>query len=150
MNESVSKLFSTWFYLGLFPYAPGTIGTLGAIPLYFLLLLLPTGVYGLFLVLFFFFAVKVSADAQSIFHKEDPGEVVIDEVAGFLVTMFLVPPSNIGLVLGVVLFRLFDIVKPPPCRRLEALPRGYGIVVDDIAAGVYANICLQVITRTVL
>jgi phosphatidylglycerophosphatase A len=94
-------------------------------------------------------SIWVSGEAAVIFGRADPGQVVIDEVCGYLVTMFLIPPSLRNIILGFFLFRLFDIVKPPPERSLERLPGGFGIVADDVVAGIYANIILQVITRVV-
>jgi len=69
--------------------------------------------------------------------------VVIDEVAGFLVTMLLLPISFVNMGLGFILFRFFDIVKPWPVRQAERLKGGFGIVVDDLLAGVYAHLCLR-------
>jgi phosphatidylglycerophosphatase A len=75
---------------------------------------------------------------------KDPQFVVIDEVAGQLITLIAIPVSWKSLLLGFILFRLFDIVKPPPVRQLERLPEGIGIVVDDVAAGLYALVIMQV------
>jgi phosphatidylglycerophosphatase A len=76
---------------------------------------------------------------------EDPQFVVIDEVAGQLITLIAVPVSWKSLLLGFILFRGFDIVKPPPVRRLERLPQGVGIVIDDVGAGLYALAVMQVL-----
>ncbi len=73
--------------------------------------------------------------------------MVIDEVAGQLITLIAVPVSWKSLVLGFILFRGFDIVKPPPVRQLERLPEGVGIVIDDVAAGVYALAVMQIVLR---
>ncbi|MCL4244774.1 MAG: phosphatidylglycerophosphatase A [Candidatus Dadabacteria bacterium] len=82
--------------------------------------------------------------------RTDPGFIVADEVSGYLVTMAFAPVSVTSVVLGFFLFRLFDITKPPPARQLERLGGGLGIVMDDVAAGVYANVVLQVVVRYVL
>ena len=79
--------------------------------------------------------------------KKDPSHVVIDEVAGQLVTLIACPIVWHSLLAGFILFRAFDIVKPPPVRSLERLPKGTGIVVDDLGAGVYALIVLQLLLR---
>jgi phosphatidylglycerophosphatase A len=76
---------------------------------------------------------------------EDPQFVVIDEVAGQLITFIAVPAAWKSLLLGFILFRGFDIVKPPPLRRLESLPEGGGIVLDDVGAGLYALACMQIV-----
>ena len=79
--------------------------------------------------------------------RKDPGFVVIDEVAGQLVALIAVRPDWPHALLALLLFRFFDILKPPPIRRLESLPRGTGIVVDDLGAGIYALIVVQLITH---
>ena len=91
--------------------------------------------------------------AERLFGRKDPGAVVIDEVVGQLVTFAFVPPLFLGgpsypfkIVIGFVLFRAFDIIKPYPIRKLEKLPSGLGIIVDDIAAGFYAGTALAIIT----
>jgi phosphatidylglycerophosphatase A len=86
--------------------------------------------------------------AERLFGRKDPGAVVIDEVVGQLITYAMVPHfiGPIGIVLGFVLFRAFDIIKPYPIRNLEKLPSGLGIVVDDIAAGFYAGTALAIIS----
>ena len=82
--------------------------------------------------------------------KADPAQIVIDEVCGYLVTMLYVAPNLTNIITGFILFRFFDIAKPPPLRKLERLPGGVGIVADDILAGIYSNIVLQIITGLVL
>ena len=79
--------------------------------------------------------------------KKDPQHVVIDEVAGQLVTLIAAPIGWKALLAGFILFRVFDVIKPPPVRSLEKLPEGTGIVVDDLGAGVYALIVLQVLVH---
>lgn len=75
--------------------------------------------------------------------RRDPGEIVVDEVAGQMLTLLFVPPTLAALALGFLLFRIFDIFKPFPARRSEALPGGLGIMVDDLVAAVYANLALH-------
>ena len=75
----------------------------------------------------------------------DPSEVVIDEVVGMMVTLAYLPWSFVSIGLGFLLFRVFDILKPPPARQLESLPGGWGIVIDDVVAGVYANLALRLV-----
>ena len=86
--------------------------------------------------------------AERLFGKKDPSEVVIDEVVGQLIAFAFLPlfPSALAIVIGFILFRAFDMIKPYPIRKLEKLPSGLGIVVDDIAAGLYAGIALSVIS----
>jgi phosphatidylglycerophosphatase A len=86
---------------------------------------------------------RVAREAQ----RKDPGFVVIDEVAGQLVALLALTPDWPHAILALILFRFFDILKPPPIRRLESLPEGTGIVVDDLAAGVYALILAQLFSH---
>ncbi|HID30462.1 MAG TPA: phosphatidylglycerophosphatase A [Desulfobacterales bacterium] len=141
-------LLATGFYAGYAPVASGTFGTLVAIPLCYLLSRV-NPVYGiLMLVLFTGLAVWMSGEGEKMFKKKDSGLIVIDEMAGLLVTLFLIPWSVKTVVIGFFLFRLMDIVKPFPIRRLETtLPGGWGVVGDDILAGVYANVALRFVMR---
>ena len=147
MKSRIVQFLATFFYLGYSPIAPGTAGTLGAVLPFYLLSHFSHPIYFLFLLGFIILSVWVSTEACAVFGETDPSQVVVDEVCGYLVTMFLVPMSMVNIVLGFFLFRFFDVLKPPPIRRLESLPGGFGIVADDLAAGIYANIVLQFIAR---
>ncbi len=149
MKRWIAQTIATFFYLGYSPFAPGTVGTLGAIALFYLLSHFSALVYTLFSLGFTVASVWASGEAESMFGKTDPGQIVADEVCGYLVTMFLIPPSLRNIILGFFLFRFFDVIKPPPARRLEHLPGGFGIVMDDIFAGIYSNIILQVVIRVI-
>ncbi|HDZ90699.1 MAG TPA: phosphatidylglycerophosphatase A [Deltaproteobacteria bacterium] len=143
LSGRTALVLATWFGTGLVPVAPGTLGTLGAVPLVLLSRWLG-GWSGLFFPLVVTItAIWASDRAGKILGRTDPPEVVMDEVAGFLVTMFLLPASLLNMAIGFVLFRFFDIVKPWPIRRAEGLRGGYGIVADDLLAGVYAHLCLR-------
>jgi len=135
--------------VGLIPFAPGTFGTLAAIPLFYVLSFTPLYLYLAITVLIILISVRASKIAEGIYGKIDPGEVVADEVCGFLVTMILVPPTITNIFFGFLLFRLFDITKPYPVRKFESLPGGWGIVMDDVMAGVYACISLHILGRWV-
>lgn len=137
--ERVATVLATWFGCGFSPKAPGTAGSLGAIPLY--LLVARAGLPGVAIAGVVVGAVGVWS--SSVVAKQrglkDPQLVVIDEVAGVLVTMLPVRVvSWQAVVAGFLLFRLFDVVKPWPIRRLEALPGGWGIMLDDVGAGIVA------------
>ncbi len=134
-----------WFGAGLSPVAPGTAGSLAAIPL--LAAVHALGRTGEALCAPFLIALAIWSAGiyQAACERPDPAEVVIDEVAGFFVTLFWIPLSWQSLLLGFLLFRLADILKPFPCRRLEALPGGTGIVLDDLVAGLYAQVGVRLL-----
>lgn len=144
-SGKTSLTLSTWFGTGLLPVAPGTFGTLGAVPLVFGLTCLGT-VPGVFIIaMVVAVAIWASDRSEKLLGNNDPSEVVIDEVAGFLLTMFLLPLSWFTFGLGFVLFRIFDIFKPYPIKQAETLRGGLGIVMDDLVAGIYAHLCVRLI-----
>jgi len=139
---------ASWFGTGFFPVASGTVGTLGAIPLYLVLARLPLWLYLATLVPFFFMASWVSGAAEREFGQKDSGKIVIDEVLGFLVTMTGAPVDWRSILIGFLLFRFFDIVKVPPARHFDRqVKNGYGVVLDDLVAGLYACAALHAILR---
>jgi len=141
-------LFATWGGTGFSPLASGTVGTLGAIPLYLALARLSLPLYFLTTVAFILFACWVSGHAEVVFGEKDSGKIVIDEVAGYLVTMIALPVTWQAVVAGFFLFRLFDIVKPQPARWFDrSLKNGYGVVLDDITAGLYACAASHLLLR---
>ncbi|HJV34389.1 phosphatidylglycerophosphatase A [Geomonas sp.] len=139
---------TTWFGTGLAPVASGTVGTVGAIPFYLALSRLPLPLYLLTTVAFTLFACWVSCFGEELYGEHDSGKIVIDEVAGFLVTMTAVAVSWQSVLVGFFMFRLFDVTKPQPARWFDRhLKNGYGVVLDDIVAGVYACIATHLIMR---
>lgn len=129
---------ATWFGCGRVPKAPGTAGTIGAIPLYLLLARTGRAGVGIAAVIATFVGVWAASVVARQVKSKDPQVVVIDEVAGFLVTMVPVRALSWQAVLsGFVLFRLLDSLKPWPIRLAEKLPGGWGIVLDDVVAGVF-------------
>ncbi len=143
-------LFATWWGTGYSPIASGTVGTLAAIPLYLLLGNLPILLYVLLLIPMTLFSCWVSGKAELIFNEKDSGKIVIDEVIGYLVTMTGAPHSWKGIVLGFFLFRLFDIVKLFPANVIDRkVKNGYGVVMDDVVAGVYACASLHLLLRLI-
>ena len=138
--SALRTLLATWFGSGLAPAAPGTFGTLATLPLVALLWWMAPGwPHALAALAIFFVGVWASHDAESRFGRKDPGCVVIDETAGMLVASAWLPPSALHLAIAFALFRVADILKPWPCRRLETLPRGWGVMADDIMAGLWAQ-----------
>ncbi len=137
---------ATGFGVGYSPIAPGTLGTLVAIPIYYFLSEIRSPLYEITLIAFFFLSVWISENTEKYFGKKDDCRIVIDEIMGYLITMLWIPKIILFIVVGFFLFRFFDILKPFPIRRLEKrLKGGYGVVLDDVLAGVYANIVLHVI-----
>ena len=130
---------------GFSPIVPGTMGTLLAIPFYYFVSPIPSPLYELTLVAFFFFSSWISDQAERYWGKKDDRRIVIDEVMGFLVTMLWIPRSPLFIVAGFILFRFFDILKPFPIRRLERVRSGFGVVLDDVLAGIYSNIALHLV-----
>ena len=139
-------LLATGFGVGYSPIAPGTLGTLVAILIYYFLSEISPPLYEITLIGFFFLSVWVSENAERFFRKKDDQRIVIDEIIGFLTTMLWVPKTIRFVIIGFFLFRFFDILKPFPIRRLEkGFKGGFGVVLDDVLAGVYANIVLRLI-----
>lgn len=136
--------------LGRSPRAPGTIATLIAgIPCACLVGHLPVSFRIVLIALLFAYSIVVSEKAESELGREDPQEVVIDELVGYLVTMAVVQPTLKNLLVGFLLFRIFDIWKPWPVNLIQIRFRGgFAIVMDDVAAGVYAMGLVWVIDRT--
>jgi phosphatidylglycerophosphatase A len=140
--------WATGFGVGYSPIAPGTLGTLIAIPVYYFLSEIPSPIYEITLIAFFFLSVWISGNAETFFRKKDDQRIVIDEIVGFLITMLWISKTPRFILIGFFLFRFFDILKPFPIRRVDkTLKGGFGVVLDDVIAGVYANIILHLIGR---
>lgn len=134
------------FGSGLAAKAPGTFGTLAAVPLYLLLAQLPLSWYLAVTLVCVLAGIYICDKAAKDMGVHDHGAIVWDEVAGLLITMIAAPAGLLWLIIGFVLFRLFDIIKPWPIRWLDAkVEGGFGIMIDDVLAGIFALICLQVI-----
>jgi phosphatidylglycerophosphatase A len=132
--------------LGMFPVAPGTVGSLAGLALCLAIRSARAPwLEGLAIVLVFVAGTWAATQAERHFSTTDPGPVVIDEVLGQLITLAFLPASPSGYLAGFLLFRLFDIVKPWPVSRLEALPGGLGIMADDAMAGVYGLVALRLL-----
>jgi phosphatidylglycerophosphatase A len=130
---------------GYFPIAPGTVGSAVGVLIYWLTRHWPFPWQLALLAAVTIVGTWAAGVAAGHFGREDPGHVVVDEVAGQLVTLLLTGSGFSGAVIGFFAFRLFDIIKPWPANRFERLPGGVGIMADDLMAGVYANIVLQVV-----
>jgi phosphatidylglycerophosphatase A len=145
-----ARLVATFFGLGWLRPGPGTWGSLATVLLWGLLSRVIEPRFQLLTaVLLVFLTIAAGIPAATrvavAYGKKDPQFVVIDEVAGQLITLIAAPVSWKSLLLGFILFRGFDIVKPPPIRQLERLPQGAGIVLDDVAAGLFALAVMQLV-----
>ncbi len=146
LKDRLILLAATGFGLGSLPFAPGTFGTLAALPLIGIMDMLPAAFTGFYLVCLVLVSVWIADEAEKILKQKDPGCIVIDEVAGFCVAVSLVPVSLPTLAGGFVLFRCFDIFKPGPVRYFEEnYSGGAGVVLDDIMAGVMAGVILKLV-----
>jgi phosphatidylglycerophosphatase A len=123
--------------------APGTVGTLGAIPLWLALARLPPAAYAVATLALLAVGIVAAGRAGRYWGVADASPIVIDEVVGYLVTMFLAPVSWQAAAAGFVLFRVFDVVKPWPASAFDRVKSGFGVVMDDVAAGVWAWLVLR-------
>lgn len=146
LHRELIVFLATGAYTGFFPFMPGTAGSVVGVLLFIIIASLSTSVYLLTILAFIALSVWVSERAEKIFGRADASQIVIDEVAGYFVTMAFLPYDWRYIVSGFVLFRIFDIAKPYPVNRInDNVHGGVGVVLDDIVAGVYANLLLQVI-----
>jgi phosphatidylglycerophosphatase A len=137
---------ATCGYIGYVPVAPGTFGSAVGLALFALMrwsgsTAIELGVIVLLLGL----GVWSGNVAERHFRQVDPGPVVLDEVAGMLITLALIPVTVSGAIVGFLIFRLFDVIKPWPANRLEALPGGLGMMADDAMAAVYGNVAMRLL-----
>ena len=145
LSGKVVLALSTWFGTGLLPVMPGTFGTLATVPLILLLDNLGPIYRLLSLMIMIVVAIWASGRHQELLGQGDPREIVIDEVAGFLLTMLFLPRSWLAIGLGFIFFRLFDILKPCPIKQTEKIKGGFGVVIDDLIAGLYAYAVVRII-----
>ena len=149
-REKAVIFLATGCFLGNIPFAPGTFGSLLGIPLCFALSKTDVFVAVLITLLFIGLAIWIAHAAEKGFNNTDPGNIVIDEIAGLMVTFIGLPFNIISAVAGFLIFRVLDILKPYPIRFFERkLIGGIGIVMDDVAAGIFSNIILRVLLQLI-
>ena len=137
---------ATGFYSGRLPKAPGTWGTLVALPIHYFLMKLNFNAYLMALGIIFVLSISISGSAEKILDTKDPGCIVIDEIIGMLIALFALPATPQIYILGFVFFRLFDIFKPFPVSWFDThVNGGVGIVMDDVIAGIYSYLCLRIL-----
>ncbi len=149
INNSIIKALSTFFYIGYIPFIPGTFASIAGIFLFYLskdnILL-----YILFTLTLTILGFLVAGRAERLFNKKDARCIVIDEVSGMLLAFLFIPYNIRLLIIGFVVFRILDILKPYPAGKLQDLRGSAGVMGDDIAAALYTNIILQVVLRLTL
>jgi phosphatidylglycerophosphatase A len=142
LNEKLITFLATGFGSGLAPFAPGTMGTLVGVVICLFCLPLPWPMRLLIIIALLALSIYVAGRAEIIYQKKDDQRIVIDEIIGIQITMLPVAITVLHLCVGFVLFRVFDILKPFPINNLQKLPGGWGVVMDDVAAGIYAGLIL--------
>lgn len=148
-----SLIVSTWFYTGLFPIAPGTMGSIVALPFAWLIIEY-AGKFGLANATLIVFVIGLwsSREYMNETIKTDPGEVVVDEVVGqWLVCLLIIDNNHIGqYILALLAFRIFDIMKPWPVSHFDKRHDAYGVMMDDVAAGILGAAVLYAVNSYVL
>ena len=140
----LAVFLATVGYCGYSPVAPGTVGSAAGLLIYLLVWWTQSPIVEIGLIAVLFAAgIWAGTTAEHYFGGIDPGPIVIDEVVGMLITLAFIPVGWTGALAGFVLFRIFDIIKPFPARRFEALHGGLGVMADDAMAAVYANLSLR-------
>ncbi len=142
IRTKITEIIASCFYIGYIPKAPGTYGSLFALLLISQFNILTQNIA---LIIFIIIGLIFSTLMEKHTGENDDQRIVIDEFVGMLITFYLVKPELSYLAIGFILFRLYDIYKPYPIKKIQKLPSGWGIMLDDILAGVYARIVLQII-----
>ena len=146
MSDKLVKMLSTWFYVGNIPGAPGTAASAVAV-LLAVIFSSNTFLYILVSIIVTVLGFMVSERMEGILGRKDPGCIVIDEVAGIMVTFFLLPLTLPIVITAFFLFRAFDMFKIYPANKFEKLGGSTGVMMDDLVAGLYANIVMQIAIR---
>lgn len=142
--KQLSVFVASFGYVGYFPIAPGTAGSAAGLALFAVIRWIGVPAVELAaIVAVFVIGVWAANGTEAALGRKDPGVVVIDEVLGMLITLALLPVSLIGILVGFLLFRLLDVIKPYPAAQFESLHGGLGIMADDAVAGVYAYLIMR-------
>ncbi len=146
MKNAIIKFLATGAYSGLLPKMPGTFGTVVGIPVAYIFSGFTPMAGAAVLITGFFISSYVSGEAEKMLGGKDPSSVVIDEILGYMVAAYLIPLTALNIILIFLLFRFFDILKPFPIGLLDRkIHGGKGIVLDDVIAGIFANISVRII-----
>jgi phosphatidylglycerophosphatase A len=141
---ALAVFINTFAYIGYFPFARGTVGAAGGLIVH-QLIDRAGWAYGHEIAIVVLFALGVWSGTvlEAYFGRTDPGQGVMDEVVGMLITLYAIPVGWMGILVGFVLFRIADIIKPYPAARCEYLPGGLGMMADDAVAALYSHIALR-------
>jgi len=143
-GERAVLFMATGFFIGRIPVASGTFGSLIGLPLCFLLSRLNFLQSASVILIFILFAIGIASAAEKILKQKDPGQIVIDEIAGLMVALAGLPFNLKTVFAGFIVFRVFDILKPFPIRILDtSVKGGSGVVLDDVLAGIYSNLVVR-------
>ncbi len=146
LNHKIIMFMATGFFSGKTGFAPGTFGTIAGIPFALLFLIIPPYLHAIYVTCIILAAIYLADQAQKLIDEKDPGCIVIDEIAGYVVALSIVPVTFYNLFAGFFIFRFFDILKPAPVKYFEEnFSGGAGIVLDDIMAGILTAIILKII-----
>jgi len=146
IRDTVVMFLATGWYVGKIPLAPGTFGSLWGLILSFYIARTAGPLAIALIICFIFCAVWIAHAAEKLLAQQDPGCIVIDEIAGMVVTLAGLPFNPVIAISGFIIFRLLDIIKPFPIRTLERkVSGGTGIVMDDVLAGIIGNILLRIV-----
>ena len=146
MRLKISEWIATCFKVGYLPFAPGTWGSVFAILLWWVLLKdIHTYIFGAIIIIFLLIGIVVSNIIIDQSGDHDPSYIIIDELVGQWLALFLIPDGFFNIAISFILFRFFDIIKPWPIRLIEKLPKGLGVMSDDLTAGLITLVLIQVI-----
>ena len=148
MNR-LALVIATAGFVGFVPIAPGTAGSAAGLVVYVILRVIDSAIAEAVAIALALLVGMWSAEIVERQLGKDPGPVVIDEVLGMLVTLAFIPVTPLGAFVGFIVFRVFDVVKPYPAARLERLPGGPGIMLDDLVAGLYSHLTMRLLIAVV-
>ena len=151
MNTKLANYFSTVIKIGYLPLAPGTWGSLAALAFWYLILPTISSItFIVTIVIIFVLGIYTSSITERVLGEIDPSIIVIDEWVGQWIALLFLPKSFVWGIVAFALFRLFDIWKPYPIHRLDNIKGGFGIMIDDVLAGIYALIGVQLLRYFIL
>lgn len=146
LNNFIIKLIATGFGLGYSPIIPGTLGSLLGVFIFFLLFKLRLSLltWIIICIFLFFIGVLTATQAERLFSKKDCRKIVIDEIVGCIIFLLFIPHTKWCIIIGFIIYRFLDIVKPFPANRSQALIGGWGITIDDLIVAIYTVIVINI------